>query len=184
MTHVSAADNAAALMNRIYRHQRHFYDATRKYYLLGRDSLVARLNARAGDAVLEIGCGTGHNLILAADRYPDARFYGIDVSTEMLTSAIDSIGRAGLSPQVRVGQADAAAFDPQSLFGQPKFDRIFISYSVSMIPQWRTVIDQAVSRLKAGGELHIVDFGGQSGLPLWFRTALRGWLALFHVTPR
>src|SRR5258708_18239441 len=29
------------LMKRIYRHQRHCYDFTRKYYLLGRDPLIA-----------------------------------------------------------------------------------------------------------------------------------------------
>ena len=29
--------DAAALMDRMYRHQRHIYDLTRKFYLLGRD---------------------------------------------------------------------------------------------------------------------------------------------------
>src|SRR6516164_1978803 len=82
MTMVSSTD----LMNRTYRHQRHFYDFTRKYYLLGRDRLIAHLAPHTGDAVLEIGCGTGCNLTTAAVRYPDARMYGIDVSTEMLTS--------------------------------------------------------------------------------------------------
>lgn len=33
----------ANLMDRIYRRQRHFYDATRKYYLLGRDPMIAGL---------------------------------------------------------------------------------------------------------------------------------------------
>ena len=32
----------AALMDRIYRRQRHVYDLTRKYYLLGRDELIER----------------------------------------------------------------------------------------------------------------------------------------------
>ena len=50
------------LMNRIYRCQHHIYDLTRKYYLLGRDRLLAGLRPHAGDAVLEIGCGTGRNL--------------------------------------------------------------------------------------------------------------------------
>jgi S-adenosylmethionine-diacylgycerolhomoserine-N-methlytransferase len=53
-----------------------------------------------------------------------------------------------------------------------------------MIPAWRLVMDNAVSRLAPGGELHIVDFGNQAGLPRWFRAVLRRWLALFHVTPR
>src|ERR1700726_3186243 len=90
------AARAMDLMNRTYRHQRHFYDFTRKYYLLGRDRLIAQLAPRAGDAVLEIGCGTGRNLAAAAARYPDVCWYGIDVSTEMLTSAITRIARAGL----------------------------------------------------------------------------------------
>ena len=72
---------STALMNRIYRRQRHIYDFTRKYYLLGRDALIAQLRPQPGARVLEIGCGTGRNLILAARRYPDAHFFGIDVST-------------------------------------------------------------------------------------------------------
>ena len=31
----------------MYRHQRHIYDLTRKYYLLGRDRLIAGARARA-----------------------------------------------------------------------------------------------------------------------------------------
>src|SRR5262245_55102546 len=99
-------------MNRIYRRQRHVYDATRKFYLLGRDRLIARLGAQHGDTVLEIGCGTGRNLILAARRYAGAQFFGIDVSTEMLASAIAAVDHAGLRSCVRVAHADAATFDP------------------------------------------------------------------------
>jgi S-adenosylmethionine-diacylgycerolhomoserine-N-methlytransferase len=179
MTIVSSTD----LMNRTYRHQRHFYDFTRKYYLLGRDRLIAQLAPHTGDAVLEIGCGTGRNLTSAAARYPDARMYGIDVSTEMLTSAITRIARAGLASQIRVAHDDATRLDPAPLFGIARFERIFISYSLSMIPQWRTVIDAALCHLAPGGELHIVDFGGQERLPGVFRSLLRGWLALFHVIP-
>jgi S-adenosylmethionine-diacylgycerolhomoserine-N-methlytransferase len=172
------------LMNRTYRHQRHFYDFTRKYYLLGRDRLIAELTPRDGDAVLEIGCGTGRNLTTAAARYPGARLFGVDVSTEMLTSAIATIARAGLTSQIRVAHADATRLDPQRLFGIARFERIFISYSLSMIPDWQAVIDGSIAILAPGGELHIVDFGGQRRLPGLFRTLLRRWLALFHVTPR
>lgn len=181
---MSGAAINTVLMNRIYRHQLPIYDLTRKFYLLGRDRLIAELRPNAGDAVLEIGCGTGRNLSIAARRYPAARFYGVDVSTVMLTRAIDQLGRAGLSGRVRVAHGDAAAFDPQRLFGRENFDRIFISYSISMIPDWNGAIDRALALLAPGGELHIVDFGGQSGLPGLFRSGLRRWLKLFHVTPR
>jgi S-adenosylmethionine-diacylgycerolhomoserine-N-methlytransferase len=38
--------------------------------------------------------------------------------------------------------------------------------------------------LSAGGSLHVVDFGDQSGLPAWFQSGLHRWLRWFDVTPR
>ena len=180
---LTATATATELMNRIYRRQRHIYDITRKWFLLGRDRLIDDLRPGPGAAVLEIGCGTGRNLIVAALRYPNARFFGVDVSTHMLTSAIEAIGQAGLSGRVRVAHADATAFDPGMLFGTPRFERIMISYSLSMMPGWHAALDLALSQLTRGGSLHVVDFGGQERLPRWFRTVLRIWLARFHVRP-
>jgi S-adenosylmethionine-diacylgycerolhomoserine-N-methlytransferase len=175
---------AAELMNRTYRRQRHVYDVTRKYFLLGRDRLIADLRPPGGASVLEIGCGTGRNLIAAARRYPDARFFGVDVSTEMLASANRAIARAGLTARIGVAHGDATRLDPRALFGTAQFERIFISYSLSMIPQWLQALDVALSLLAGGGELRIVDFGNQENLPAAFRWLLRGWLARFAVTPR
>ena len=65
---------ATRRMNRMYRRQRYIYDGTRRYYLLGRDQLIAGLRPVPGASVLEIGCGTGRNLVLAARLHPDANF--------------------------------------------------------------------------------------------------------------
>jgi len=175
---------ATRRMNRMYRRQRHIYNATRRYYLLGRDRLIAGLRPEAGASVLEIGCGTGRNLVLAARLHPKARFFGIDVSTEMLTSAISAISRRGLTDRIRVAHGDGTAFNPESLFGIQSFDHVLISYSLSMIPDWRRVLQAAARHLKPGGRLHIVDFGDQERLPVIVRALLRRWLALFDVTPR
>jgi S-adenosylmethionine-diacylgycerolhomoserine-N-methlytransferase len=175
---------ATRRMNRMYRRQRHVYDGTRRYYLLGRDELIAGLRPPAGASVLEIGCGTGRNLVLAAGLHPDVRFFGIDVSTEMLTSAISAISRRRLTDRIHVAHGDGTAFDPQALFGVPSFDNVMISYSLSMIPDWRRVLQAAASHLKPGGRLHIVDFGNQERLPDIARALLQRWLALFDVTPR
>jgi S-adenosylmethionine-diacylgycerolhomoserine-N-methlytransferase len=172
------------LMDRVYRRQRHFYDATRKYYLLGRDPMIAGLKPPPGASVLEIGCGTGRNLVQAARRYPQASFFGIDISREMLETAGKAVVRAGLQGRVRLAFADAERFDPQKVFGRDGFDRIFISYAVSMIPSWQAVMAEAFGHLAPDGELHVVDFGGQQDLPGWFRSALRRWLRWYHVTPR
>jgi S-adenosylmethionine-diacylgycerolhomoserine-N-methlytransferase len=176
--------DAAALMDRMYRRQRHIYDLSRRYYLLGRDEAIARLAPGPGDAVLEIGCGTGRNLIKAAEAYPKARFYGLDVSREMLDTATVAIARAGLASRVSVAQGDATTFDPAALFGRAAFERVMISYALSMIPPWREALARALDVVAPGGALHIVDFGDCSGLPTPFKLALRRWLAAFDVTPR
>jgi S-adenosylmethionine-diacylgycerolhomoserine-N-methlytransferase len=181
---MSSVIDHAFLMDRVYRRQRHFYDATRKYYLLGRDPMLSGLDVPKDGSVLEIGCGTGRNLVKAARLYASAQVFGIDISSEMLRSAGRSIADAGLHGRVRLAYADAASFDPEKTFGRTNFDRIFISYSLSMIPQWRDVMRAAVGLLAPGGELHIVDFGDQKGMPRWFSKALSRWLAAFHVTPR
>lgn len=174
---------AAGLMDRMYRRQRHIYDATRKFYLLGRDELISGLDPPPRARVLEIGCGTGRNLVRAARVWPSIQGYGVDVSAEMLATARRSIASAQLEARVALAQADATRFDPEALFGVRRFDRIFISYALSMIPPWRDVLARACDCLEPGGALHIVDFGDQAGLPAPFRLALARWLALFSVYP-
>jgi S-adenosylmethionine-diacylgycerolhomoserine-N-methlytransferase len=171
-------------MDAIYRYQRYIYDATRKYYLLGRDRLVGELAPPDGGSVLEVACGTGRNLIQAARRYPEARFFGFDISNAMLETARSAISRAGLDGRIAVAEGDATSFDGGSLFGEAKFDRVFISYALSMIPPWHAALQQALAALAPGGQLLIVDFGDQAGLPRWFKRGLRSWLAQFSVTPR
>lgn len=178
------AGDARRHMDGIYRYQRHIYDATRKFFLFGRDHLLADLRPPVGGHVLEIGCGTGRNLILAARRYPQATFYGLDVSEMMLETARASIARAGLDDRIVVTAADATSFDAEALFGRSTFDRVFVSYALSMIPPWREAIARALSVVAGGGSLHVVDFGQQHGLPAWFRAAHFAWLLRFTVEPR
>lgn len=171
-------------MNEIYAKQRHIYDASRKYYLLGRDELIDGLNPPHDGNVLEIGCGTGRNLTKAAQKFPHAHYFGIDISDEMLKSATQLIAKNDLENRVTLANADATSFDPKALFNVEKFDRIFISYSLSMIPDWQGTQREAISHLADDGSLHMVDFGQQSGLPKSFKWLLSKWLELFHVTPR
>ncbi|TIO12941.1 MAG: class I SAM-dependent methyltransferase [Mesorhizobium sp.] len=182
--HAEPPARHAELMDGVYRWQRHIYDLTRKYYLLGRDRLIAGLDVPAGGTVLELGCGTGRNIVLAARRYPDARFFGLDISAEMLETATAAIAREGLSGRVKLARGDATDFDAKALFAIENFDRIFVSYSLSMIPGWEKTVSAALAALSPGGSLHVVDFGQHEALPRWFRTLLRGWLRKFHVEPR
>jgi S-adenosylmethionine-diacylgycerolhomoserine-N-methlytransferase len=170
--------NHADLMDSVYRGQRHIYDATRKYFLFGRDRLIAGLDMHRGGTLLEVGCGTGRNLALAGKRWPGARLHGLDISSEMLRSA-----HARLGDRAVLAQGDACTFTP-AMLGHTGFDRVMISFALSMIPDWQGALTTAHAALAPGGELHIVDFGDGAGLPDVARRALWAWLAHFHVTPR
>lgn len=181
----AAALSAGELMDRIYARQRHVYDLTRRYFLLGRDRLIRELQPPSNGTVLEVGCGTGRNLIAAARAYPEVRFFGLDVSTKMLATARANIRSARLEDRVVLGCADAADFDPERLFRVGHFDLVFFSYSLSMIPAWQDALRRAHDVVEpAGGRLLVVDFGQQERLPSWFRRGLFDWLERFHVTPR
>jgi S-adenosylmethionine-diacylgycerolhomoserine-N-methlytransferase len=176
-----ATGGHAAEMDRMYRYQRHIYDLTRKYYLLGRDRMIEGMKAPDGARILEVGCGTGRNMALTRRHYPAAELHGLDISHEMLLTARANLAGKGPMPSLIV--ADATTFRAAD-FGVDGFDRIMISYALSMIPAWEDAVTAALNALKPDGSLHIVDFGQQERLPNWFRSALQAWLKRFHVTPR
>ncbi|MBL8882571.1 MAG: methyltransferase domain-containing protein [Hyphomicrobium sp.] len=180
MTAIAAAEK----MDRQYRFQRHIYDATRTHYLLWRRRLIKELAPPRGGSVVEIACGTGWNLVRAARRYPQARFYGLDISAEMLRTATAAIQKNGLRDRVKLAQGDATNFDLQATFELAGADRIFISYALSMIPDWPSAIESAVRALNPGGALYIVDFGRMERLPHAPRWAFRRFLKHYNVTPR
>ncbi len=181
-TDVGSEDQIKLNMDNMYRWTRHIYDVTRKYYLLGRDSLIENLNAKDGERVCEIGCGTARNLIKIAKRYPKARIFGLDASDEMLKTARDHVEKANLSHDIILKQSFSQSFQPDALFDlNEPLDKIVFSYALSIIPPWQESVDHALELLPEGGEMHIVDFGGQEDLPKWFSKFVFWWLDLFHV---
>ena len=171
----------ADTMDRIYRLQRHFYDATRKLLLPGRDALLGAMDIAEGDRVIEVGCGTARNLIRLAKQHPGARFFGLDASEEMLATARKKLARAGLGGRVRLVQGYAEALDRRKMFDlDTGVDKVFFSYSLSMIPAWQDALLAAFASLKPSGAL-FVDFWDQARWPRPLRRALVQWLSLFHV---
>ena len=183
MVEIATTSHAAA-MDRMYRYTRHIYDLTRKPYLLGRDRLIAELGLEAGGTVLEMGCGTGRNLIAVARAYPKSELYGFDISAEMLRTAKAAVSRAGLAGRIHLSEGDATVFDAATVFGRATFDRVYFSYALSMIPPWQAALARGLALTQSGGRFSVVDFGFCEGLGSIPRAILHGWLMLFHVTPR
>jgi S-adenosylmethionine-diacylgycerolhomoserine-N-methlytransferase len=178
------AGDHAAVMDSIYRNQRHIYDFTRKYYLFGRDRLIAELAAKPGASVVEIGCGTARNLIKMACLYPGAIFYGLDASEEMLVTARQAVARAGLCDRIHLAHGFAENMSPATFGRAAPFGDAVFSYSLSMIPDWKQALRAASSVLSKNGKIHVVDFGDLTGLGALGRSLLGAWLNIFHVSPR
>jgi len=173
----------AGLMDRVYQRQRHVYDFTRKYYLFGRDRLIAGLALGAGSNLVEVGCGTARNLIAIARAYPGVRLYGLDASAAMLETARLAVRRAGFEDRIVLAQGLAEQLSPAQ-FEVESFENVLFSYSLSMIPDWRGALAAGSAALSPAGRLHVVDFGDLTGLGGLAKRAMLTWLTLFHVTPR
>lgn len=177
-------DTHFALMDKVYRHQRHIYDLSRKYFLFGRDRMIDELGLKVGQCVIEVGCGTARNLIRVARQYPGVRLFGLDASAEMLRSAGIAVERAGLSGCITLARGLAEELTP-AIFGLDRpFDHVMFPYSLSMIPDWRGALAAAHRALATEGRIHVVDFGDLTRLSTFVANGLRAWLRRFHVTPR
>lgn len=113
---------------------------------------VDRLQLRAGDRVLEIGCGTGRNfpyLTEAVGR--SGHVYGVDLSAGMLAQLELERARNGWS-NVSLTQGDAADFRAPA-----PLDAVLFSLSFNTMPHHAEVLRQAWKQLKRGGRLVIMD---------------------------
>lgn len=161
----------AARLTNYYRWHAHIYDVTRWAFLFGRSRLI-RLAAQhvRPRRILEIGCGTGRNLVELARTFQSAEIVGVDLSAEMLKKAHKKIARYSS----RVSLMQTAYLEPLS-DGDP-FDLIVFSYCLSMInPCFDDVLRLCERDLSSCGSIAIVDFHDTPFL--WFRR----WMGLNHV---
>lgn len=80
-------DEHRRFLDRYYGWSRHVYDATRRYYLLGRDRALELLRSEPWDRLVEVGPGTGRNLRHLHRARPTARLGGVEASEQMLLHA-------------------------------------------------------------------------------------------------
>jgi len=146
--------SAASLRDRLegfYAPQANRYDAFRERLLHGRQALVSRLPTGRGMKVVELGGGTGRNLDYFGERLHEiARYWLVELAPSMAGRAR---ARAAAYPNVHVIEADAVRFVPPDAV-----DCVLFSYSLTMMPDWFLAVDNAVSMLRPGGVLGVVDF--------------------------
>ncbi|EXJ90521.1 hypothetical protein A1O1_03624 [Capronia coronata CBS 617.96] len=160
----------SALEN-FYSTQASVYDATRKRLLQGREDMLAIIAAKLQSRALsnrgrkpvwyDIGGGTGHNIevmdrLVGIETFFEHVFL-VDLSTSLCEVANERIRVHGWkNVTVLCQDAREIACTPSSA------DLITMSYSLSMIPDFYSVVDMVSSFLSPSGLIGICDFYVQS----------------------
>ena len=147
----SGQGSHAERLQAFYAPQAARYDVFRERLLSGRQELIDRLEVPNGGRMVELGGGTGRNLLFFGDRLAALQeVCVVDLCPALLDEARKTA--AGMA-NVRLVEADAVSWQPDA-----PVDLVYFSYSLTMIPDWRGAIDNALSMLRPGGQLGVVDF--------------------------
>ncbi|MFP6565051.1 MAG: class I SAM-dependent methyltransferase [Myxococcota bacterium] len=136
-----------------------FYDPL--WRLMGGETMRATFirdaGLAAGQRILDIGCGTGSLLVQIADTVSGTRLSGLDPDPKALARSRNKAARAGADVNWTEGFAD------QLPHADASFDRVISSFMFHHLglDVKRGMLREARRVLVAGGELHLVDFGGK-----------------------
>lgn len=156
-------------LEHFYGPQADDYDRFRERLLPGRAELMAWLAPKAGETLVELGAGTGRTpAFLGAGLASLGQLTLVDLCPSLLALARRRWAHVG---NVAVVEGDACAWRPAALV-----DAVYFSYALTMIPDWRAAMINAVTMLRPGGRLAVVDFTVDSRQS-WL--ASRFWRAWF-----
>lgn len=142
-------------LENFYSPQASRYDSFREKLLHGRSEMIDALDLQPGMRVIEVGGGTARNLEFYADLIASLESVEVvDLCGPLLEQARKRCERW---PNVHLTEGDAATFKPEK-----PADRVYLSYSLTMMPQWPQVLDNLVQMLAPSGKLGVVDFYSSS----------------------
>ncbi len=127
-----------------------------------RNMALKRLNITRGEAVLEIGFGTGHCLKQMAEAVgEEGRIYGIDISSGMLVVSRRRLEKAGLWNRVKLICDDAMKMP----YTDSKFDAVFSSFALELFdsPEIPQVLAEIRRVLKPNGRVGIISMSKEDG---------------------
>ena len=134
-------------------------DCTASFVGVGNPLAIGPIHA--GQTVLDIGCGAGMDLLLAAKRTgPDGQAIGVDMTDAMIERARKSAAGSGLC-QVEVRKGDATALP----IADCSIDVVNSNGVLNLVPEKELCFHEIVRVLKPGGRLHLADIALDVELP-------------------
>lgn len=143
---------------------RHFYDRIASAYDLiadaneraARQAGVQALDLKPGEKVLELGFGTGNEILdLAGLVGPTGKIAGIDISSGMLAVANKKLAAAAPKTPIDLRVGDARALP----FADGEFDAVYTSFTLELFPaeDIPVVLAEARRVLKPRGRIGVVS---------------------------
>ncbi|MBN2578986.1 MAG: class I SAM-dependent methyltransferase [Pirellulales bacterium] len=144
----------AARLESFYAGQAEHFDDFRGRLLHGRREMFSSMEVPPGGVWADLGGGTGWNLEQIGPRIGElSKVYLVDLSPSMLTVARQRIAARGWT-NVETVEADITTFRPP----EGRADVVTFSYSLTMVPDWFTAVENAWAVLQPGGVIGTVDF--------------------------
>jgi SAM-dependent methyltransferase len=126
---------------------------------------------RRGDAVLDIGCGTGVDTILAAMMTgPEGKSVGVDIVPEMLQRAETNLKKVDLHHVTFLSTTGE-----HLPFPDDHFDVVISNGVINLIPDKDAVMNEIMRVLKAGGRLMVADQVMTGGVSKSLKDRLTNW---------
>ncbi len=144
-----------------------------------RRDLVAPLELRPGDRVLEVGAGTGSNLVIIAEQIgKGGKLFALDLSPGMLAVARGKLKRRGIEAEFALGNA---AYLP---YRDALFDAVLHFGGINTFGEKGRAIAEMVRVAKSGAKILIGDEGLAPGKEnTWFGKWLLRQNSLFANSP-
>jgi cyclopropane fatty-acyl-phospholipid synthase-like methyltransferase len=117
------------------------------------DLVLGRTRARAGQRLLDVGCGVGAPAVRIAQA-TGCDVLGISTSRNHVELANQRAREAGLSERVTFQRADAQELP----FEDASFDGVFALESMIHMPERSTVYNEVARVLRPGGRFVLTDF--------------------------
>ena len=130
------------------------YDTFSRYMENGAQDIVDSWNIKAGESVLDVGCGSGQSALPAARK--GAIVFGIDIAANLVEAARSRASADNLDIEFQEGDAEKIPYADNS------FDKVISMIGAMFAPRPDLVVSEFARVCHSGGTLHMANWTPQS----------------------